>query len=120
MAKKREPHLQKIADDKYIVRVGTQRMGQVIQSEGKWYQFCTLLLFSKQGYDTREQAVKELIQPTTAQLKKPDYPRIHFRLSQERIEWFRDYAKRGGKSMSSIIKEYIEKLYQQDLQWRMK
>ena len=43
-----------------------------------------------------------------------DYPGFHVRLSQERIDWFRDYAKRNGKSMSAIIKEYIEELYQQD------
>ena len=114
MALKREPHLQKIADDRYIVRLGTQRMGEVIQSEHKWY-YVKGFVKSKQGYDTREQAIEELIQPTTKRLKKPsDYPRIHFRLSQEWIGWFRDYAERQGKSMSAIIKEHIEQLHQRD------
>jgi len=47
-------------------------------------------------------------------LKKPsDYPRLQFRLPQERIDWFRGYALQNGKSMSAIIKDYIEQLYQQ-------
>jgi len=112
MALKREPHLQKIADDRYIVRLGTQRMGEVIQSEQKWY-YVKGFVKSKEGYDTREQAIEEIMQTTTKRKKKPaDYPRIDFRLSQERIDWFRGYSKRVGKSMSTIIKEYIEQLYQ--------
>ena len=29
-------------------------------------------------------------------------------------DWFRDCAFRHGKSMSAIVKEYIEQLYQRD------
>ncbi len=109
-----EPRLQEIEDSRYIVRLGTFRMGEVVENDGKWFYFGRIGI-SRIGYSTKEEAANELIAITTRRLKKPsDYPRIHFRLSQERIEWFRDYAKRGGKSMSSIIKEYIEELYQQD------
>ena len=114
MALKREFHLQKVADDRYIVRFSTRRIGEVIQSEEKWH-YILRSVKSKEGYDTREQATQELIQTTTKRKKKPaDYPRIHFRLSRERIDWFREYANRQDKSMSAIIKDYIEQLYQQD------
>ncbi len=114
MKAQREPVLQNIKDERYLVRLGTLRLGEVVHSGGKWYYFSNAGA-SKEGYETREQATDALTEAATRQLKKPsDYPMLHFRLSQERIDWFRDYAFRQGKSMSAIIKEYIEQLYQQD------
>ena len=112
----RKPVLQKIASNRYIVRFGTQRIGEVIQSqsEEKWF-YINRDGRIKEGYDTAEHAMEELTHELTKRLKKPsDYPRIHFCLSQERIDWFRDYALRQDKSMSAIIKDCIEELYQQD------
>ncbi len=90
------------------------RLGEVVYSGGKWYDFSNAGS-SKQGYPTREQATSALKEVAMKRLKKPsDYPRLQFRLPQERIDWFRNYAKRVGKSMSAIIKDYIEQLYQQN------
>ena len=108
-----EPRLQEIEDSRYIVRLGTFRMGEVVENDGKWFYFGRIGI-SRTGYSTKEEAANELIAITTRRLKKPsDYPRLQFRLPQERIDWFREYAKQKGKSMSAIIKDYIEQLYQQ-------
>ena len=108
------PVLQKVKDERYLVRLGTLRLGEVVFSGGKWY-YISRTGTSKEGYQTREQAEDALVEAAMKRNKKPsDYPRLQFRLPQERIDWFRDYALRNGKSMSAIIKEYIEQLYQQD------
>lgn len=79
----RKAVLQKIADDRYIVRLGIQRIGEVIHKEEKWH-YIVRSIENKEGYDTREQATSELIQathPKTKRLKKPaDYSRLDFRL----------------------------------------
>ena len=112
--KESDPVLQKVKDERYLVRLGTLRLGEVVYSSGKWY-YISSTGSSKQGYPTREQATDALVETAMKRLKKPsDYPRLQFRLPQERIDWFRDYAKRQGKTISGIIKEYIEELYQQD------
>ena len=108
-----DPILQKVKDLRYLVRLGTLRLGEVIYSGGKWYYFSNAGS-SKESYPTREQATSALKEVAMKRLKKPsDYPRLQFRLPQQRIDWFRAYAKQKGKSMSAIIKEYIEQLYQQ-------
>ncbi len=104
--------LQKVGQQQYLVRQKLRRLGKVVQVDSKWYYFANGGI-SQKGYDTQDEAVKKLIAST--QLKKSsDYPRIHFRLSKERIKWFRGYAKRQRTSMSAIVKDYIEQLYQQD------
>ena len=105
--------LQKVKDERYLVRLGTLRLGEVVYSSGKWY-YISNAGSSKAGYETREQATSALVETAMKRLKKPsDYPRLQFRLPQERIDWFREYAQRQGKSMSAIIKDCIEQLYQQ-------
>ena len=48
-------------------------------------------------------------------VKKPsDYPRLNIRISEEMHSWLRDYAKRQDKSMSTILKEYLEELKRKD------
>ena len=42
------------------------------------------------------------------------YPLFRFRISPEQYDWLRDYAKRQGKGMSAIIKEYLESLRHTD------
>ncbi len=113
-----DPVLQKVKDERYLVRLGTLRLGEVVYSSGKWYDFSNAGS-SKEGYQTRERATDALKEAAMKRNKKPsDYPRLQFRLPQERIDWFRDYALRQGKSMSAIIKDYIEQLYQQDTKAR--
>ena len=113
MKGKRDTVLQTIKDERYLVRRGTLRLGEVIYSGGQWY-YISRTGTSNEGYQTREQAEDALFEASMKRNKKPsDYPRVQFRLPQERIDWFRDYAKQKGKSMSAIIKEYIEELYQQ-------
>ena len=47
--------------------------------------------------------------------KKPsDYPRLNLRISEDMHNWLRDYAQRQGKSMSAILKEYLEKLRREE------
>ena len=100
--------------DRYIVRLQRQRVGEIVEVNGKWYYFGKEGVNPK-GYDTKDEAAEELIALATKRLKKPsDYPRLQFRLSEERIKWFRGYAKRKRTSMSGIVKDYIEQLYQQD------
>ncbi|MBI1926936.1 hypothetical protein HYR99_22165 [Candidatus Poribacteria bacterium] len=41
-------------------------------------------------------------------------PQFRIRLKEEMYDWLRDYAKRQGKGMSAIIKEYLESLRRQD------
>ena len=103
--------LQKVGEEQYLVRQKLRRLGKVVEVDSKWYYFVNSGV-SQKGYDTQDEAVKKLIAST--QLKKSsDYPRIHFRLSKERINWFRGYAKHKRTSMSAIVKDYIEQLYQQ-------
>ena len=114
MKGKRDTVLQTIKDERYLVRRGTLRLGEVIHSGGQWYHISRTGT-SQEGYKTREQAEDALVEAAMKRNKKPsDYPRLQFRLPQERIDWFRDYANQKGKSMSAIIKDYIEQLYQQD------
>ena len=114
MKGKHDIALQTIKDERYLIRRGTLRLGEVIYSGGQWY-YISRVGTSKEGYKTREQAEDALVEATMKRNKKPsDYPRLQFRLPQERIDWFRDYANQKGKSMSAIIKDYIEQLYQQD------
>ena len=106
------PSLQKIADNKYIVRVGVRRIGEVEVVNNRWY-YIWHSNRSKASYDTQENAVFGLIDVAYPN-KDVKYPRINFRLSKERRDWFRDYALRNGKSMSGILKEHIEQLYQKE------
>jgi predicted HicB family RNase H-like nuclease len=47
--------------------------------------------------------------------KKPnDYPRLNLRISEEMHNWLRDYAQRHGKSMSAILKDYLNELRRKD------
>ena len=105
--KESDPVLQKVKDERYLVRLGTLRLGEVVYSSGKWY-YISSAGSSKQGYPTREQATDALKETAMKRLKKPsDYPRLQFRLPQERIDWFRGYALQNGKSMSAIIKDLL-------------
>ena len=45
-----------------------------------------------------------------------DYTGFYFRISDDLLEWLRDYSKRINKSMGTIIKEYLEAIRQQDEQ----
>ena len=106
--------LQQSGKERYIVRLNRRRIGEIVLANGKWYYFGKDYV-SQKGYDTTDEAVEELIATTTIKrLKKPsDYPRLQFRISAERIKWFRSYAKHQRTSMSAIIKDYIDQLYQQ-------
>ena len=106
------PSLQKIGDDRYIVRVGRRRIGEVEVVNNRWH-YIWHSNRSSASYDTQENAVFGLIEAAYP-CKDVKYPRINFRLSAERRDWFRDYAQRQGKSMSTILKEYIEQLYEED------
>ncbi len=45
----------------------------------------------------------------------PGSPIFHMRIKEGIYDWFRDYAKRQGKSMSAILKEYLSELQRKDL-----
>ena len=108
-----ETVVQKIGDERYLVRFKRQRVGEVVRVKKKWHYFGETR-YSRVGYDTQDEAVNRLIASSTGIKQPSDYPRLQFRLFLERIKWFRGYAKRKHTSMSRIVKDYIEQLYQQD------
>ena len=62
---------QKVKDERYLVRLGTLRLGEVVYSSGKWY-YISNAGSSKQGYETREQATSALKE--TFGLSPPSVP----------------------------------------------
>ena len=100
MKGKRDTVLQTIKDERYLVREshsaynksalwdsrGTLRLGEVIYSGGQWY-YISRTGTSNEGYQTREQAEDALFEASMKRNKKPsDYPRLQFRIPQERID----------------------------------
>ena len=80
MKGKRDTVLQIIKDERYLIRRGTLRLGEVIYSGGQWY-YISRTGTSQEGYKTREQAEDALVEAAMKRLKKPsDYPRLQFRL----------------------------------------
>ena len=55
------PVLQKIKDERYLVRLGTLRLGEVVYSSGKWY-YISNAGSKVQWCQTREQATDALKQ----------------------------------------------------------
>ena len=108
-----ETVVQKIGDERYLVRFKRRRVGEVVLVNRKWHYFGETR-YSRVGYDTQDEAVSRLVASSMGIKQPSDYPRLQFRLSEERIKWFRGYAKRKRTSMSRIVKGYIEELYQQD------
>ena len=112
MNRKHESVVQKIGDERYLVRLKRRRVGEVVLVNNKWHYFGERRS-SRVGYDTQDEAIKKLV-ALSAGIKQPsDYPRLQFRISKEKSDWFRGYAKRKGTTMSRIVKDYIEQLYQQ-------
>ena len=45
-----------------------------------------------------------------------DYTAFYFRISDDLLEWLREYSKRQKKAMGAIIKESLENIRKQDEQ----
>ena len=47
--------------------------------------------------------------------KRRDYPKLNLRISDDMLEWLKDYSKRTGRPMSVIIKDHLQQLQRRDL-----